>query len=56
MKRIINGLRYDTETATKLADWDNGIYGNDFKACEESLYKTKNGAYFIAGQGHFKDA
>ena len=51
MKKIIDGKRYDTETATKIHEWDNGIYGNDFKSCEEALYKTKNGAYFLYGSG-----
>jgi hypothetical protein len=51
MKRIIDGKRYDTETATLVAEWDNGCFGNDFKSCEESLYKTAKGAYFIAGTG-----
>jgi hypothetical protein len=49
MKRIIDGLKYDTDTAEKLHEWDNGIYGNDFKAHDETLYKTKNGRYFIRG-------
>ena len=40
-----------TETATLIHKWNNGIYGNDFRSCEESLYKTKNGNYFIAGSG-----
>jgi hypothetical protein len=51
MKRIIDGLKYDTDTAALIAEWDNGIYGSDFKSCEESLYKTAKGAYFIAGEG-----
>lgn len=41
MKRIIDGKKYDTETAACIATWDNGYYGNDFKRCEESLYRTK---------------
>ncbi len=51
MKRIIDGMKYDTDTAACIAEWDNGIYGNDFKSCQESLYKTANGNYFIAGSG-----
>ena len=51
MKKVINGKLYNTETAKLLHEWDNGIYGNDFRSCEESLYKTKNGAYFVAGSG-----
>ena len=51
MKKIINSKKYDTQTADVIHEWDNGIYGNDFRSCEETLYKTKNGAYFLHGQG-----
>jgi hypothetical protein len=51
MKKIVDGKVYNTETAECIAEWDNGFYGNDFKRCEESLYKTKKGAYFLAGEG-----
>ena len=51
MKKIINGRMYDTETAKKIEDWDNGMYGNDFRACEEILYKKRTGEYFIYGSG-----
>lgn len=51
MKRIINGKMYNTETAELIHEWDNGSYGSDFRSCEESLYKTKKGAYFTAGSG-----
>lgn len=51
MKRIINGLLYDTETAKMIHQWSNGRYGNDFKMREKTLYVTKKGAYFIEHQG-----
>ena len=51
MKKIIDGKLYNTETATHIVDWDNGLYCNDFGWCEESLYVTKKGAYFIHGEG-----
>ena len=51
MKRIINGKVYDTDTADCIASWDNGRYDLDFKQCEESLYRTKNGAWFLVGSG-----
>ena len=51
MKKIIDGKSYNTETAECLHSWDNGYYGNDFKSCKESLYKTKKGSYFLAGKG-----
>ena len=51
MKQVVNGKRYDTETAVQLESWDNGAYGGDFNRCEEALYRTKNGAYFVHGEG-----
>lgn len=51
MKRIIEGKVYNTETAEQVAYWDNGYYGNDFKRCEEGLYRTERGAWFLAGEG-----
>jgi hypothetical protein len=51
MKKVIDGKIYNTETAELLHNWDNGHYGNDFRSCEESLYKTKKGAYFLHGEG-----
>jgi hypothetical protein len=51
MKKVIDGKVYDTKTAECIGNWDNGCYGGDFHRCEESLYKTKNGQFFIAGEG-----
>ena len=51
MKRIIDGKTYNTETAEFIAEWSNGLGYSDFRNCEESLYKTKKGAFFIAGEG-----
>ena len=51
MRKIIDGLRYDTEKATKIHDWSNGHYRNDFYYCCETLYRTGNGAFFLHGQG-----
>ncbi len=51
MKRIIDGKVYDTETAACVADWSNGYHGGDFKRCEEGLYRTKKGNWFLAGEG-----
>lgn len=42
MKRIIDGLTYDTDTAVLLAKWENGAH-------EETLYQTEAGRYFIHG-------
>jgi hypothetical protein len=51
MKRVIDGLRYDTKTATKVEAWSNDLPSSDFGSCEETLYRTKNGRYFIYGDG-----
>jgi hypothetical protein len=50
MKRIIDGRRYSTETATELLHRSYG-YGGDFAHYDEGLYRTKRGAYFVAGTG-----
>jgi hypothetical protein len=51
MKQIIDGKRYDTETATKLAHWWNGCSTTDFNCVSEDLYKTKAGTFFLHGTG-----
>jgi len=51
MRKVIESKVYDTETAELIFEWDNGCLGGDFNSCEEALYKTKKGAWFIAGSG-----
>ncbi|HHT9136441.1 MAG TPA: hypothetical protein ACFYEK_04260 [Candidatus Wunengus sp. YC60] len=51
MKQVIDGKLYNTETAELLHEWSNGKFTSDFGHCAEALYKTKKGAYFIAGEG-----
>ena len=51
MKAIINGKRYNTETATLVAEYWNGIGKNNFRYVSEDLYITKNGSWFMAGSG-----
>ena len=51
MRKVINGRTYNTETSKRIGSWDNGIYGNDFRSCEEDLYKNTKGAYFLVGKG-----
>lgn len=51
LKSIINGKTYNTQTATLLAEYDNGGGFGDFHALDEGLYLTKNGTYFLAGSG-----
>jgi len=52
MKKIINGAKYDTSTAKKLAEWSNNLSRSDFNCMEETLYRTKSGKYFLYGEGH----
>lgn len=51
MKKVVNGLLYDTVTAALIGEYSSGGSCRDFSHFEESLYKTPNGAYFIAGSG-----
>ena len=51
MREVINGKLYDTATAIKVAEWDNGHNILDFHYCEETLYQTKKGVYFLNGKG-----
>lgn len=51
MKRIVNGKRYDTETATLIDSYHNGLARSDFNYVNEALYVTKKGAFFQAGEG-----
>ena len=51
MKKIIKNKVYDTATAKKLGEWDNGHYYNDFAYCGEALYQKKTGEFFIYGEG-----
>lgn len=51
MKKIIKGKKYNTETAQKMGEYDNGYAVNDFHYCEETLYRKKTGEYFLHGEG-----
>lgn len=51
MKKVIEGKRYDTETARKLGEWDNGLGYCDFSYCSETLYKKRTGEFFLLGDG-----
>ena len=51
MKKIINGRKYDTETAKEVGCWSNGYPCSDFNHCKETLYLKKTGEYFLYGEG-----
>ncbi|MBE6608145.1 MAG: hypothetical protein E7633_06300 [Ruminococcaceae bacterium] len=50
MKKFINKKLYNTDTAKKIAEYDNGDYGC-FGYWEETLYLKKTGEYFLCGWG-----
>lgn len=51
MKKIIKGKRYDTETAKVVGEWANEYPANDFRSAVETLYRKRNGEYFLHGEG-----
>ena len=52
MRKIINGLRYDTETAVEVGRASSGFPVSDFNWWESTLYKTpRSGRFFLAGEG-----
>lgn len=52
MKKIINGRKYDTETATMLGEWANMSDYRDFSYFSETLYRKRNGEHFLHGEGN----
>lgn len=54
-KQIIDGKRYNTETAEYICTVNNIGYGadstTDFKFFEGDIYQTPSGAFFIYGRG-----
>lgn len=51
MKKIINGRRYDTDTAKELGYGCSRLPRNDFGFWEETLYQKRTGEYFLYGEG-----
>lgn len=49
MKKIINGKKYDTDTAKFLLSRSNNC--NGFSYCHEELYVKKTGEFFLHGEG-----
>jgi len=66
MKKVVNGVTYNTDTAILLGTYTKyraGVDISDIKACQnennveyrEGLYRRKkDGAYFLAGSGNGK--
>lgn len=51
MKKIIDGKKYDTETAKRLGFYSNYGSWRDFNHFEETLYQKKTGEFFLFGEG-----
>lgn len=52
MKRIINGKRYDTDTAKFIKTYSSGLSISDFRYYDESLYLKKTGEFFLYATGN----
>lgn len=50
MKKIIDGRRYDTDTA-KMMGTDYYGMPNDFQYWQETLYRKQTGEFFLHGEG-----
>lgn len=50
MKKIINGRRYDTESAREVG-FASYSHPRDFQYWEETLYRKNTGEFFLYGRG-----
>ena len=50
MKKVINGVLCNTESAKFIGSWTNSPF-NDLCYCYEALYRTKSGIFFLYGEG-----
>lgn len=51
MNKVINGKRYDTETAELVGEWANTYNYSDWSYKCEELYRKKTGEFFLYGEG-----
>lgn len=51
MKQVINGKRYNTETAKYIVSFDNDLTYSDLYFETATLYKKRTGEFFLAGAG-----
>lgn len=51
MKKIINGRKYNTDTAKELGCCSHS-YPSDFRYYSETLYQKKTGEMFLYGEGN----
>lgn len=52
MNQIINGKKYDTETAEYVAKDESSLGRGDFSYYYEELYRKKTGEFFLYGEGN----
>lgn len=50
MKKVINGKKYDTDTAYEVGSYYQGNYGDFFSFCE-ILYRKKTKEFFLECSG-----
>ena len=51
MKKIINGRKYDTETAREIASYSNELPCTDLYYFSETLYQKHTKEFFVYGHG-----
>jgi len=51
MIKVIDGKRYNTDTAEHVYGHDNGRGSSDFRWRTKDLYRTKSGAWFLVHEG-----
>jgi hypothetical protein len=54
MKKVINGLVYDTSTASQIATRESGN-GGGYHDYAHTLYRTRSGRFFSASSGYNSD-
>lgn len=52
MKKIINGKKYDTDTAEAITEYESDYPRNDFRWYAETLYRKRTGEFFLGGEGN----
>ena len=51
MRKVIEGHRYDSDTARVVGTWDNRLDRSDLYWVQETLYRTRAWLYFVHGEG-----
>ena len=52
MRKIIDGIRYDTDKAIKIGEYSSPQPVTDFTWWQATLYRTpRSGRHFLAGEG-----